>query len=200
MKTVYRKGQNNRLIITLHGTGGSADSLFPLAERLDPQASLLGFQGKVMERGMARYFARDAQGRFDLESLDQASEELRQNLASFYEKHPEYQRQESSILGYSNGANLIQNLLKQEDFEMGKIFLFHPSSFRENIPFHKQSHIQLFLTYGENDPFIERKAFEHLVEALEDAKIQVEAFRHQKGHQLTEEELHKAKDFYEKTR
>lgn len=198
MNHLYQKGSNQRLIIVLHGTGGQADSLFPLAQSLDKEASLLGFQGEVMEGGMARYFARDALGRFDLDSLDQASDDLSQSLDRFFTQHPQYQLGQTSIIGYSNGANLIQNQLKQQDLGMQAVILFHPSLFREKQAFHPQKQSRVFLSFGEEDPYIDRRSFEKLVEAMHQASIETEVVDDLHGHGLSLKEIQAAQDFYDK--
>ena len=69
MRHVIDKKASNHVIITLHGTGGSATDLFNIAEFLDKDATKIGYEGPVLENGMRRYFARYPQGGFDLESL-----------------------------------------------------------------------------------------------------------------------------------
>lgn len=197
MKFQYQKGRNDHLVICLHGTGGQADSLFPMGHYIDPEASLIGFQGEVNENGLARYFERYEDGRFNLQSLDEASKDFMESLDQFLEEHPEYTPEKRTLIAYSNGANLTLNILKYQDLKIRNAILFHPSLFRENIAFHTQSMLRVFLTYGENDPYIDRKSFEILLELLEKAGIEGEAFTHQQGHRLVKEELKKAKVFYE---
>ena len=56
-------------LLVLHGTGGSEMDLLPLARTLAPQAGVLSPRGKVLERGMPRFFRRLAEGVFDEEDL-----------------------------------------------------------------------------------------------------------------------------------
>ena len=93
MRHVKQDGTNNNVIITLHGTGGSATDLFQIAQYIDKDATLIGFQGEVIDQGMARYFERNNDGSFNLRSLAEATqsyfkefEDTPINLALLY--HP----------------------------------------------------------------------------------------------------------------
>ena len=59
----------NRFLLLLHGTGGTENDLLPLAEMIDPDASVLSVRGNVLENGMPRFFRRLAEGIFDEEDL-----------------------------------------------------------------------------------------------------------------------------------
>uniref|UniRef100_UPI001954E030 hypothetical protein n=1 Tax=Enterobacter bugandensis TaxID=881260 RepID=UPI001954E030 len=43
-------------MVVLHGTGGSETDLMPLARRIAPRATLLGFRGRSTEEGVLRWF------------------------------------------------------------------------------------------------------------------------------------------------
>src|SRR5580693_6370840 len=75
---IYRPSKNGsaRTILVLHGTGGDENSLFPIAEVLDPDAGVLSVRGKVLENGAPRFFRRLAEGVFDLEDLNFRTHEL----------------------------------------------------------------------------------------------------------------------------
>ena len=55
-------------LLLLHGTGGDEQDLLPLGGLL-PGANLLSPRGKVLERGMPRFFRRLAEGVFDIEDV-----------------------------------------------------------------------------------------------------------------------------------
>ena len=63
-------------LLMLHGTGGNEHELVPLAAELMPGAGVLSPRGKVLERGMPRFFRRLAEGVFDLDDLRQRTLEL----------------------------------------------------------------------------------------------------------------------------
>jgi predicted esterase len=75
-------GSSSRTLLLLHGTGGNERDLIPLGRELDPNASLLGPRGKVLENGMPRFFRRLAEGVFDLEDLKTRTNELADFVAA----------------------------------------------------------------------------------------------------------------------
>lgn len=185
MKQAIKKGNNKELFILLHGTGGSAEDLFPLASKIDANATLIGLEGRVSENGLKRYFKRYSNGSFDLESLEEESIILKDEIQSIIESYREYN---VTVIGYSNGANIFLNLLKKyEDIKVSKAVLLHPSPVRMDVEFKKQS-LELLLTSGANDPFITEEQFESLVSDLKLKEIKHEVYKHQWGHQIIEEE------------
>lgn len=198
MKYIINKGSNNHLIITLHGTGGTASSLFEIAKFIDPLASKVGFQGEVIENGMNRYFVRYPEGGFDLESLAKATYDLNDSILKLIDKY-KFEKYNITILGYSNGANLAKNLFKEfENVKVDNALLFHPSQITPEVDFKEQKNLNVFLTSGRNDPYISEKEFKELKNKLLAAKVHVETFTHNLGHQLVQEELDYAKDFLSK--
>ena len=70
MNFIFHQGKPAApVLVLLHGTGGDERSLLDLGHDLDPQASLLGIRGNVLENGMPRYFKRLAEGIYDEEDL-----------------------------------------------------------------------------------------------------------------------------------
>src|SRR5437868_5149906 len=63
-------------LLLLHGTGGDETDLLGLGRALDDTAALLSPRGRVLERGMPRFFRRLAEGVFDLEDLARRTHEL----------------------------------------------------------------------------------------------------------------------------
>ena len=45
MRHIHIPGKNNHVLVLLHGTGGSASSLFEIGQYIDPEATMIGFQG-----------------------------------------------------------------------------------------------------------------------------------------------------------
>jgi len=58
MKHIFQKGSNpaKPTLLLLHGTGGNEFDLLPIAEIIDPEASILAVRGNVIENGMPRFF------------------------------------------------------------------------------------------------------------------------------------------------
>ncbi|GGI65200.1 alpha/beta hydrolase [Enterococcus alcedinis] len=193
MRHIHIPGKNKHAIVLLHGTGGSASSLFEIGQKLDPEAALIGFQGEVEEQGMARYFARYSDGSFDLRSLASATYDFKDTLEKMI-KHYGLEDFTITVVGYSNGANLAVNVFKEfQDLPIKNALLFHPSPVRSEIPFKEQPNLQMFITSGDNDPYITIDQFNQLHEQLKAANIQVETLVHHYGHQLVYEEIEQAK-------
>lgn len=198
MQHLYIPGNNNHVFVLLHGTGGSASSLFEIARYLDPEAALLGFQGAVEEAGMARYFARYQDGSFDLRSLASATQDLFDSLQKVREQN-ELTTKKLTLLGYSNGANIGINLLKEfAELPLERAVFLHPSTVRPAVAFQAQPQLKVLLTSGENDPYVTSQQFAALKEQLENTPIQTQSFTHAYGHQLIQEELEQVKQFIAK--
>lgn len=196
MKYIIKDGTNNNLFILLHGTGGDAESLLPLMKLLDPDATAVGIQGEVVEMGMNRYFARHSDGSFDLESLKGATEKLYQTIEEV-RKENGLQDKRVIVAGYSNGANILQNLLKEyeTDYDLGLIF--HPAPTSVEKPFKNQVNLKALITSGSNDPYISPDQFVSLEKQLKEAGIPTELVTHDSGHSLIPLELDKAREMVE---
>ncbi len=109
MKAIYQQGAADApVLVLLHGTGGDEQSLLEVGKALDPQASLLGIRGNVLENGMPRYFKR-LEGVYDEADLalrgDELADFIRQAAKEYNFISP------SGTGGYSNGANIAIRLL-----------------------------------------------------------------------------------------
>ena len=195
MKYVLETGKNNHLIITLHGTGGSATDLFDIAKLLDKNATVIGFEGAVLENGMRRYFKRFPQGGFDLENLSTNTKILYNSINKAIEKH-NLKNSIITVIGYSNGANIAKNIFKEFDnIKINNAILFHPSVINPSKDYQRQSNINVLITYGKNDPYINKSEFLKMFNDMKKASIKTEKFSHNSGHQLTNEELLEAKKY-----
>ena len=195
MKETISRGMDKHVIITLHGTGGTATSLFELAHFLDPESTKIGFQGEVNENGMSRYFARYPDGSFDLLSLAKATKDLYESIEESLGKYS-LEGAMVTIMGYSNGANLAKNLLKEyTDLPIATILLFHRSQITPDKEFKKQAHLGVFMTAGKIDHYVTESQFMQIETKMLAASIKVETFIHDQGHQLIQEELNDAKKF-----
>lgn len=184
-------GQDDHTIIMLHGTGGNETDLKTLSVEIAPQANIIGIRGFVEENGMLRYFKRYPDGTFDLKDLAKNTKLLFEGileLLEYYKLDPA----KTSLLGYSNGANIAINMFKEFETPFYKAILLHPSAIRMDVSLKKQDQLDAFLSFGKNDPFINEKDFETL-----SAQFQSHTkFIHNGGHQLTYEEVNSAKEFY----
>lgn len=107
MKHIFKQGINSKkpVLLMLHGTGGTEEDLLPIAEMIDPEASVLSVRGSVLEQGMPRFFKRLREGVFDIEDLAVRTKELNNFLDEAAEEYA-FDRKNIIAIGYSNGANI----------------------------------------------------------------------------------------------
>src|ERR1044071_9382559 len=97
-------------LLLLHGTGGDEHDLIALGRVLAPGAALLSPRGKVLERGMPRFFRRLAEGVFDIEDLKFRTGELAAFLVAAATQYG-FDVRRLVAVGFSNGANIAASLL-----------------------------------------------------------------------------------------
>jgi phospholipase/carboxylesterase len=93
-------------IVLLHGSGGDEASLFKLAQRISPNATLLGVRGRVVQKGLKRWYARVTPTEFDQADI---RKEAKAFVAFLKDRMlaEKLDLERTVFIGYSNGANLI---------------------------------------------------------------------------------------------
>lgn len=181
-------GTTRTTLLLLHGTGGDENDLLPLGATLLPGAALLSPRGRVLERGMPRFFRRLAEGVFDLEDLALRTDEL----ADFVRRAAETYSVDAGrivAVGYSNGANIAASvILKHPDLLVGGALL-HPM-----VPFEPKeppalSGVQVFISAGEMDPMVPGALTRRLEEILRGGGASVEIHWEPGGHNLVSGEV-----------
>ncbi|WP_313800244.1 alpha/beta hydrolase [Cytobacillus sp.] len=197
MKHIFNKGQNptKPTFLMLHGTGGNELDLLPLAGRIDDEASVLSVRGNVLENGMPRFFRRLAEGVFDEEDLIFRTKELNDFLNDAAEKY-EFDRDNLIAIGYSNGANIAASLLFHFQNALKGAILHHPMVPRRGIELPDLSGKSVFIAAGTNDPICSPEESVELQNLLVKANANVELHWENRGHQLTMNEIEKAREWY----
>ena len=191
---IIKEGTNDKVIFLLHGTGGNERDLLSIAQAIDSQATHVGIRGNVEEHGMLRYFARLSDGKFDARSLAKETYTLHKTILEIINKN-NFEQKNITVLGYSNGANIMQSMMKEFELPFENMYLLHPSPTRVQEPFMSQK-ARVFVSTGANDPYITSEGFQEIERQLKDASIETEVFRHNQGHSLTQEELVAVIDHY----
>lgn len=186
--------QSKKTIILLHGTGGNEKDLLSVGEMIDPKANLLGIRGNVLENGMNRYFRRLAEGIFDLEDLKKRTDELYEEII-ILSKQYHLDLNETIGLGYSNGANILANLLFLYPNIIQKAILFHPMVPDRNVDMSNLSKTNVFISSGINDPICPKEESDDLVQLFQNREANVTLNWEITGHQLTYSEINKAKEW-----
>lgn len=197
MKHVLEKGTNNKLIITLHGTGGHATQLFDIAKMIDKEATLLGIEGDVVEQGMKRYFERFPDGNYNFDSLDSETQKLYTTILELIDSY-QLKQHELYLMGYSNGANMIVNLLKNHNLSAKGHIILHPAIMRMNVPYTTQNSTEAFITSGKQDPYFSQEALDTMMLGMKSAQINPNSYMSIYGHQLVQEEIDAIKSWYNK--
>lgn len=197
MKHIYEQGTNGKTLIMLHGTGGDEYDLIPLGKHIDPHANILSIRGNVQEYGMPRFFKRLAMGVFDMESLNEETE----NLTNFIKESAinyAFNLKLTTVVGYSNGANIASSILLTYSSPFKNAILF-----RAMVPKHEEANNQLtdvsiLMISGKHDQTVPQNDPESLKLSFEQRKASVELHWVEEGHQLTRDELEYAKHWYQK--
>lgn len=197
MKHIFKKGNDvsKPVFLLLHGTGGTEEDLLPLAEMIDPDASVLSVRGNVLENGMPRFFRRLAAGVFDEEDLIFRTKELHEFLNEAAEKY-DFDRDNVVAVGYSNGANIAASLLFHYEGSLKGASLHHPMVPRRGIELPNLSGVEVFIAAGKNDPMCPAIESEQLDELLRGAGAKTTLNWEMNGHSLTGTEVAAAADWY----
>lgn len=196
MKHIYEQGTNGKTLILLHGTGGNEYDLIPIGKHIDHEANILSIRGNVSEYGMPRFFKRLAMGVFDMESLYEETE----NLYAFIKTSAHdygFSLSDTTVIGYSNGANIATSVMMLNDKPFGHAMLFRPM-----VPLRKDEistldHVDILICSGTLDQTVPKGDPDDLKHILEKglAKVTLKWINH--GHQLTAEEIEDAKRWYQ---
>jgi len=187
---VYREktgsGADAPLLFLFHGTGGDEDQFFDVGAHLLPGGHLIAVRGDVSERGALRYFKRTGEGVYAMADLADRTTKLATFIgAHIGEKRP------SAVhgLGYSNGANILANVLFEKPALFDGAVLMHPL-----IPFVPKAQPGLagrhvLITAGRQDPIAPAAGTEALAAYFVQQGADARMAWHPGGHELRQEEF-----------
>ena len=187
MKHIFKKG-NEQTLILLHGTGGNEYDLIPLAERIQPEASILSVRGNVLEQGMPRFFKRIAMGVFDMESLKAETKNLYDFIVKA-SKDYNFDLKKTTLLGYSNGANIAISMLYTYDNPFQKALLLRPMVPTDVIVSKTLSDVEVVILSGKQDPIVSNDHPVRLEKQLKALHAKTFLYLLNTGHNLTQEDL-----------
>ncbi|MFL6481356.1 MAG: alpha/beta hydrolase [Nitrososphaera sp.] len=189
------EGKAFTTFLLFHGTGGNEQDLIPLAYELDKRAAILSPRGKVLENGITpRFFRRLAEGVFDLEDLKFRTNELADFVIDASKAYG-FDLQRIVAVGYSNGANIASSALLLRPEILSSAILF-----RAMVPLVPQtlsdlSNKHIFMSSGLYDPIVSRQETQKLFDLFKNADAKVSLNWQESGHELTMEEIGKAKEW-----
>jgi len=189
------KEADHPVFLLLHGTGGSENDLIPVAEMIDPDASILTVRGNISENGMARFFKRLEAGVFDEEDLINQTINLHEFLNDASAQYA-FDRDRVIAVGYSNGANIAGSLLMHVKQSLRAAILYHPMVPIRNVIYPDQTGVDVFIGAAQKDPLVDVAETNELIERFASQGIEVKAHITAGGHQLTHDEISKSKAWY----
>jgi predicted esterase len=183
-------------LLLLHGTGGNENDLVPVGKLLAPGAALLSPRGRVLERGMNRFFRRLAEGIFDIEDLIFRTHELADWVG---EAARQYGFDASTVwaAGFSNGANIAAAMMLLRPEVLRGAVLFHPMPPLEPETAPDLAARPVFIGAGQTDPLSGPAETQRLAQLLRGFGAPVTIHWTPGGHALTNSEVTAARDWLE---
>ncbi len=184
----WHRGETDRTIILLHGTGGSEHDLIPIARALDDEANLLGVRGRSLDEGYPRFFRRHEEGVLDLEDLQLKTNELADFFLNCAERY-EFDVSQTVAIGYSNGANVAAaTLLLRPDSLQHAILLRAMFPLKPpNLP-DLRGH-RVLLNSGDYDRMVPIDSAMALSSLLQECDADLVHHTFHSGHELTRNDL-----------
>jgi phospholipase/carboxylesterase len=186
------------ILLLLHGTGGNENDLVPLADMLLPGAGVLSPRGKVLERGMPRFFRRLAEGVFDIEDLTLRTAELAAFIGEAAAQYS-FSTRDVTAVGFSNGANVAGALLLLFPGTLGRAVLL-----RAMVPLIPEvlptiPATPVLISNGKMDQLVSAEETERLATLLRSAGADVTLSWQNSGHDLTERDVITAREWLAQT-
>lgn len=180
------------IFFVFHGTGGDENQFFDFASRLLPEATIVSPRGDVSEHGAARFFRRTGEGVYDMADLARATDKMAAYVKGLAVDHG---ASEVIGLGFSNGANILANVLIEKGDLFNAAVLMHPL-----IPFEPHDNARLegtrvLMTAGERDPISPADVTKALADYLARQKADVRLEWHSGGHDIRQNEIEAIRTF-----
>jgi predicted esterase len=182
-------------LLLLHGTGGGEDDLIPVGRSVAPGAGLLSPRGRVLERGMPRFFRRLSEGVFDEEDLVRRTHELADFVGAAAERY-RFDREAVVALGFSNGANIAAALLLLRPEALAGAVLLRAMVPLRPAELPVLSGRRILLSAGVRDPFVPREQVESLARTLRSAGADITLAWQEADHGLTGADVDAAREWF----
>jgi predicted esterase len=164
-----------------------------------PGAGLLSPRGKVLERGMPRFFRRLAEGVFDQEDLARRTDELADFVGAAATTY-NLRRDGIIAVGFSNGANIATSLLLRRPGVLRGAVLVSPM-----VPFEPSAPAELagtsvFIGAGRSDTMVSQSQVVRLAEILREGGAEVTLHWEPGGHEISPGVVSAAQEWLERLR
>ena len=181
------------ILFVFHGTGGDENQFFEFGGRLLPNATVISPRGDVSEHGAARFFRRKAEGVYDLDDLSRATERMSEFVTANRERYGS-----STVLGlgFSNGANILANMMIEKPGLFDAGVLMHPL-----IPFVPKdrkagAEARVLITAGQHDPICPVPDTQALADYFQRQGDKVTLEWHAGSHEIRPNEIEAARTFF----
>jgi predicted esterase len=175
-------------LLVLHGTGGNEHDLVPLGRALAPGAAILSPRGKILERGMPRFFRRLAEGVFDLDDLRLRTDELA-DFVGAAAAHYGFDPSRIVAAGFSNGANIAASVLLLRAGTIQTALLYSPMVPIVPNPVPDLRDVHVFISAGKRDPLVAPPDTQRLADLFSRANAAVTVRWTEGGHALTDADV-----------
>jgi phospholipase/carboxylesterase len=197
MNHIYKDKKAENTLCLLHGTGGNEYDLIGLAEHIDPTANILSIRGNVSENGMARFFKRLSFGVFDMDSLKEETKTLFDFIIDSSKQY-QFSIEKLTIVGFSNGANILAYMLMQYEFLIDGAVMMHPMVPSTEKPKAKNQKSRYLITAGKFDQMVPIQQSNALFEMLKLVTQKCDIHFFDSGHNISNQELDQIKKWYKK--
>ena len=184
-------------MILFHGTGGDENSLISIAENLDNDSSILALRGNVNENGLNRFFKRLGVGVLDFDNLKSETDNLNNFLNDFFVKN-NLENVFVTLLGYSNGANMIGSLLlNKPNLLVQAAILLRPMLMVKDPININLNNLPVYVSSGKFDQLVKINESKELSELFTKSNAKIKSKIYNCGHELSYEELADIRLWYE---
>lgn len=178
--------------ITLHGTGGNEQESVQLGQVLLPGQPILSPRGQVVEQGMNRWFARAAEGVFDVDDVIYRAGQLAGFLADAVDQYGLSGRPLVAI-GFSNGANIAQATALLHPNAVNTVVAFSGMyPFGDRDPVTDATGVSIFSAGGDSDPMAPNQSVSRLVEVAESHGAAIVRATRPGGHGISQGDVSEA--------
>jgi phospholipase/carboxylesterase len=191
---------SERLVIALHGTGGTEQDGIALARRIAPGAAVLAPRGRVAEGASTRWFRRASEGVFDVDDVVFRAQELADFVASARVRYA-LGALPATAIGFSNGANMALALgLLHPETVLSVVAFSGMYPFGDRVPELHLDSTSILLLNGDADPLAPRESVDTLASNAGRWGATVDRHTRPGGHGITDAEADSAASWLAKVR
>lgn len=183
----YLDQGSEKLLVLFHGTGGDEREMIKFAKNLGIKINILSVRGNIKENGLSRFFKRESDGTFDIESIREECAKFERFLRASILKYG-LEEENISFLGYSNGANFALAYALLYPILLKKIYALHPMAPVTEVKSNLQG-TKIIVTYGVEDEYSTEKEIKKLDHVLSMTKAERVFQKFEGGHNISIEEM-----------